>query len=496
MDTAIGITNTVMSLTTTTQRTTNSITLAPSWPITRPNLFDLHPCNSFLNPKNSPNPNPRNRASPLFLTRCSTKPNTDKNKATTDKSNSNSKPNSNLQGHTKPISNQPLSASNSAFFRGLVFDLGTQNSWDSFEIGSPVVRRFLSDEKERWYMWYHGRSKENPGLGSDSVGLAVSSNGVHWERGGGPVQSGEDTGLVMNCSKDWWAFDTHSIRPCEVVIMSSAKVRANNAVYWLYYTGFSSEKVEFWDNSVEFMIHNPEMAKILDNESGNTSSSSNVFKSLPGLAMSQNGRHWARIEGEHHTGALFDVGSGDEWDSMFIASPQVVFHGTGDLRMYYHSFDVENGCFSVGIARSRDGIKWVKLGKIIGGGGNGAFDEYGAMNPRVVRNRKDGKYLMVYEGVGADGERSIGMAVSTDGLKNWERVQGVPVLKPSQEDGWDNKGVGSPCLVQMDGDVEEWRLYYRGIGERGEVGIGMAVSEGSEIRSFRRWTGFHLTYLV
>lgn len=43
----------------------------------------------------------------------------------------------------------------------------------------------------------------------------------------------------------------------------------------------------------------------------------------PGLAMSQDGRNWARIEAEHHTGALFDVGEEGEWDEMFIGGPQV-----------------------------------------------------------------------------------------------------------------------------------------------------------------------------
>ncbi len=45
----------------------------------------------------------------------------------------------------------------------------------------------------------------------------------------------------------------------------------------------------------------------------------------PGLAMSQDGRNWARIEGEHHTGALFDVGKAGEWDETFIAGPQVPY---------------------------------------------------------------------------------------------------------------------------------------------------------------------------
>lgn len=40
--------------------------------------------------------------------------------------------------------------------------------------------------------------------------------------------------------------------------------------------------------------------------------------------MSQDGLNWARIEGEHHTGALLDVGEPGEWDELLIASPQVI----------------------------------------------------------------------------------------------------------------------------------------------------------------------------
>ncbi|KAL5553739.1 hypothetical protein UlMin_041140 [Ulmus minor] len=433
-----------------------------------------------------PNSNPRNSSS-LSLTRCSTKPDTnidnlgDQNSTvdidSTSKSPNPSKPTS-KEALSSPLSSSQSSSSTS----GLVFDLGVENSWDSAEIGSPVVKRFLSDEEERWYMWYYGRSSSKPGL--DSIGLAVSSNGVHWERGNGPVQSSRDVGLVMNCGKDWWAFDTQSIRPSEVMIMSSTKIRASSAVYWLYYTGYSSEIAEISENSEKIDIENPEILSL--------EGSGKVYKSLPGLAISQDGRYWARIEGEHHSGALFDVGSEKEWDSLFIASPQVVFHGSGDLRIYYHSFDQENGHFGIGIARSRDGMRWVKLGKIIGGGKSGAFDEMGVVNGCVVKSRKNGKYLMAYEGVGGNGERSIGLAMSEDGLKDWKRLPNGAVLMKSEEDGWDNRGVGSPCLVQMEGEDDEWRLYYRGFGDGGRSGIGMAVSQGSDVTRFRRWTGFCL----
>ncbi|KAF2290107.1 hypothetical protein GH714_002629 [Hevea brasiliensis] len=426
---------------------------------------------------------------PFPRTRCSTRPDTNTNNGRGQDSSTGSNPSSKPQNSSTPVSNNSLSSSfpSPSLSKGLVFDLGSIDSWDSKEIGSPVVKRFLSDEEERWFMWYHGNSSKQPEV--DSIGLAVSNNGIHWERGVEPVRSSGDVGMVMKCGQDWWAFDTMSIRPSDVVIMSSSKVKALSAVYWLYYSGFSSEKVDFVDDdSLELNLENPERFCIDNNNYG----SGKIFKSLPGLAISQDGRNWARIEGDHHSGALFDVGAEKEWDSLFIASPKVVFHGNGDLRMYYHSFDMENGQFAIGIARSRDGIKWVKLGKIMGGGKVGSFDECGVMNASVVRSKKGGKYVMAYEGIAADGKRSIGLAVSPDGLKDWRRFQDEGVLKPSEKDGWDNKGIGSPCLVQMDGDVDEWRLYYRGIGNEGRAGIGMAFCLGNGISSFRRWTGFKL----
>ncbi|KAF3784583.1 hypothetical protein EJ110_NYTH24138 [Nymphaea thermarum] len=374
-------------------------------------------------------------------------------------------------------------ATETAASEGLVFDLGSNGSWDSCEIGSPIVRRYLSDDEERWHMWYHGRAENL----SDSVGLTVSSNGIHWERGPASAKTAQDVGQVMRCSNDWWAFDTQSIRPSDVLIMSSSKIRASSGVYWLYYTGFSSETVEV-SGYPRLPIQNPDRNYV---EALGYDTKGVVYKSLPGLAISQDGRHWARIEGEHHSGALFDVGDEGEWDSSFIAAPQVVGHSGDDLRMYYHSFDLRSGVFCVGVARSRDGIRWVKLGKIMGGGPPGSFDELGVTARHVVRNTRGGGYVMVYEGIARDGRRRIGVAESADGLKQWKR-RDEPVLQPSVEDnGWDNHGVGNPCLVQMDG-AEEWRLYYRGTGKSGRTGIGMATSGGNGISSFRRWKGFHL----
>ena len=444
--------------------------IQPSWPSTQPQTLALYAsgtssCSSL--PGHQRCPCPKSKNSIRFLTRCSTKSGIDSNNATNKNPAIERDSSSKSQHLATPTPNQALT---STYSRGLVLDLGPKDCWDSAEIGSPVVKRYIGDNEERWYMWYHGRSEFN-NTTSESIGLAFSGNGIHWARGEEDVRSSGDMSLVMTCSKNWWAFDTDSIRPSEMVIMSSPMY---SAVYWLYYTGYSSEEVNLSRDSN--ILQNPERVH-----------GGKIFKSLPGLACSQDGRHWARIEGDHHSGALLDVGSDEEWDSLFIAAPHVVVHSNDDLRMFYHSYDVENGQFALGVARSRDGIRWVKLGKIIGGGSKGSFDELGVKNACVVRNCKEGNYLMAYEGVSADGMTCIGLAVSPDGLKNWKRLQEDPVLKPSEEDRWDNKGVGSPCLVQMEGNIDKWRLYYVGVGHGGRNGIGLAVSEGSNIRKFRRW---------
>ncbi|KAG6654228.1 hypothetical protein CIPAW_05G130800 [Carya illinoinensis] len=400
------------------------------WPSIQLQTFALHAsstslCSCFPSHQRGSCPKSRNST---FLTQCSTKPSIDSNNATNKNPSIERDSSSKSQNLATPVPNQAVTSTSSS--GDLVLDLGPKNSWDSAEIGSPAVKRYIGDNEERWCMWYHGRSDANNT--SDSVGLAISSNGIHWARGADHVRSCGDVGLVMNCSNNWWAFDTESIRPSEIVVMSS-----------------------------------PIKSSQGDDKIGK------IFRSLPGLVCSQDGRHWARIEGDHHN---------KEWDSLFIAAPHVFVHRNDDLRMYYHSFDTDKGHFALGIARSRDGIRWVKVGKIM----------LGVKNACVVRNRKEGNYLMAYEGVSAGGKSSIGLTVSPDGLKNWMRLQGDPIVKPSEEDGWDNKGVGSPCLVQMEDNEDKWRLYYVGVGYGGRTGIGMTVSEGSHMGNFRRWVGSHL----
>ena len=92
-----------------------------------------------------------------------------------------------------------------------------------------------------------------------------------------------------------------------------------------------------------------------------------------------------------------------------------------------------------------------------------------------VRDVDSKRYLMFYEGVAADGTRSIGMATSKDG-RSWQRCP-EPVLQPNPEAGaWDAGGVGAPSAVSM--SAGRWRLYYAGRAETHGAweGIGLALS--------------------
>ncbi|KAL0055171.1 hypothetical protein WJX82_008147 [Trebouxia sp. C0006] len=374
---------------------------------------------------------------------------------------------------------------------GLVLTTGPSEAWDHTAVGNPVVRCYLGDNEQRWYMWYSGNNASGRAVDaispcSGSTGVATSSNGVDWTRvpsassAAPSATAAEDKkksgpkgqGCVMQPGEDWWTFDTCHMAVSDVQILSNNAVATGVGVYWMFYSGASHEDVEAPEGFPGLQAH--------DSIEG--------LRMRPGLAMSQDGLNWARIEGEHHTGAILDVGEAGEWDELFIANPQVVAAGPGDMRMYYHSFDKVQRRFVVGWASSPDGFKWTKQGPMFSGSTEaGAFDARGIAACNIVRDLDTKKFVMWYEGVAEDNSRSIGMAVSNDGISGWKRWD-RPVLTCSDDpEAWDRGSVGTPCPVSMAGG--SWRLYYSGRqGSSGAwTGIGMALtsSDSEEVEGIK-----------
>ncbi|GJP34922.1 hypothetical protein CLOM_g19400 [Closterium sp. NIES-68] len=429
---------------------------------------------------------------------------------------------------------------------GLVLSAGPPGSWDSSGVGKAVVRRFASDNEERWFMWYEGWTDDtsaDPTDGSDPsgdptvpllsrarTGVAVSANGLHWSRGSGVAETDAKgrggPGMVLQPSTNWWNFDTRHVSVSDVMMMSSQKVRASGGVLWMFYVGGNAEELPIPARVLPLLPPHLAPSTPGSPSPARDFTEGEVVEGLRtriGLAMSHDGRNWARIEGDHHSGAVMDVGAAGEWDELFHGGPQIVFHEAGDIRLFYHSLDRSGkggdketgGKFRVGFARSRDGLKWVKFGPVFSGSnGKYAFDALGVTSRYVLRDprvsaqqaRAGGasavggagkedtrKYVMLYEGVAADGSTSIGLAESNDGMSGWtclgpvfEPARGAQGKAEGEGDGsgeekgageagaWDSWSVGSPCLVDLGGG--HLRLYYVGSDGRGFQGVGAAES--------------------
>lgn len=228
----------------------------------------------------------------------------------------------------------------------------------------------------------------------------------------------------------------------------------------------------------------------------------------PGLALSHDGFNWARIEGPHHSGALFDVQTFADFaaadtDSVSdpatippsvptgALAPYVVFHAPRDLRLFSSFFDPTRRRFRLSLSRSSDGLRWEPQGHVFSGSkgeGAQAFDARGIASCAVIRDPtahpdEDGAgYWMFYEGVAEDGRSSIGLARSADGLFAWQVVGAV---LHAAEDGtaWDRSSVGAPSVVLLPGG--RIRLYYLGRDGCGGQGIGAAEADVSDLQ-FRR----------
>jgi len=405
-------------------------------------------------------------------------------------------------------------------------------------------------------MWYSARDSPAPPGGSvaavapgaGAVGLATSGDGVLWQRwsagAGGPppplpplaapppsaaaaAAAAPSPGApILEPNGDWWWHDTHHVAVSDVQIFSSGAVAAAGGVYWMFYSGGSFERHPLPAGITSTAgagagpgagagaaASGPRASRGEGPAAAAAAAAAGEAapegepgvegaRTRAGLALSQDGRHWARIEADHHSGALLDAGGAGAWDAAFVAAPQVVAAGPRDMRMYYHSFDERARRWTVGVSRSEDGLRWSRGEPVFRGGGDAggesppssasssSFDAAGAASRHVVFDPAARQYVMFYEAVAADDSRSIGVAVSEDGLGGWRRASDRPVLEASPASAgssspprWDDGGVGAPCVVPMAGG--KWRLYYSGRAKGSApgawCGVGLALMDDAAI---------------
>ena len=343
-----------------------------------------------------------------------------------------------------------------------------RDAFDGAHVGAPVVKAFRGDDATRWTMWYAATNAR----GDDSIAIATSEDGVTWRRGDSDAVMYRndvdgrsiDVGRVFGANgEDWWTFDTRGTQLGDVQLISSDSI-SGGSVYWMFYHGYDHGAA--------------------------AGAAAATTTTRPGLAFSQDGRNWARFEGEHHTGAVFDRGEDGAWDARGVRDPKVLLAGPRDIRVYYASIDARTGKSAVGLALTADGFAYNKRGSeaIFGPGPSGSFDDAGVAAPCVVRLGRD-EFIMFYEAYSssAPGVASVAVATSRDGV-SWTRPS-APALEAGAAGAWDQGGVGKPYAVPMAGD--RIRLYYEGRAAAGDergAGVGVALSTDADRFVFARRT--------
>jgi predicted GH43/DUF377 family glycosyl hydrolase len=133
-----------------------------------------------------------------------------------------------------------------------------------------------------------------------------------------------------------------------------------------------------------------------------------------GLARSRNGHQWQR-----NGAPVLPAGPYGSWDETGVGDPYVIRAGRG-YYMFYVGMDRARRQ-RLGVAASEDGVSWSKLrsNPILELGEYGTFDAHGLGEPAVWTARE--YYWMLYTGRDATEMRRLGLARSRDGVR-WEKL--------------------------------------------------------------------------
>jgi predicted GH43/DUF377 family glycosyl hydrolase len=208
-------------------------------------------------------------------------------------------------------------------------------------------------------MYYRGRG---PRFENGAIGLATSTDGITWSKyADNPI-------LVPS------AIDAR--------YMSNPAVVETSSLWGMWYVG----------------------------RSASDPSTSQILRVL--YATSFDGVHWSKnLPGV----ALQPSPSLSAWDSGSVYSPTVFFDGTL-YGMWYAALNQTFLVPSIGFANSKNGAAWTKFSgnPVLTPGSLGSWDALGVQDPSIVLG--GGGFMLYYDGIGATGTGSIGLAQPPSGF--------------------------------------------------------------------------------
>jgi predicted GH43/DUF377 family glycosyl hydrolase len=139
---------------------------------------------------------------------------------------------------------------------------------------------------------------------------------------------------------------------------------------------------------------------------------------------------------------VLSPGASGQWDSSDVLNPSVVVHDQ-QFWNFYSGFDGK--VWRTGVAKSRDGLKWTQGVSVLSPDPNNWDRGYIAANGSVLR--RNGQFLYWYQAGQHDGVMRIGVARSADGLQFVKEP--APVLDTGPYRSWDERAVADPYVIEI-----------------------------------------------
>ena len=166
----------------------------------------------------------------------------------------------------------------------------------------------------------------------------------------------------------------------------------------------------------------------------------------------------------------------EPWEKVAVMCPHVIWDETEKVFKMWYSGGEQYEPDAIGYATSKDGLHWDKRPQpVFVADKSKEWEQYKVTGCQIIKRKND--YLMFYIGFKNIDFAQIGMARSKNGIDNWERYTGNPIISPVK-DTWDADACYKPFAIQ---EKNRWMLWYN--GRRGGVEqIGLAIHKGSNLK--------------
>jgi hypothetical protein len=218
--------------------------------------------------------------------------------------------------------------------------------------------------------------------------------------------------------------------------------------------------------------------------SGNTLDANGNFHTRIGLATSNNGSSFNKINGAQTGGAVLDVGAlgtafdGREASGLSVAAPA---GATTKFVGFYWGTRGSDFKPRLGEATSPDGSAWTKVsasgtgGALFPLGNAAAFDNGGQRDPSVLAESPT--FQLYFTALDSSGTRSIGYAATpedaTSKLPDNASWSARSEVLSGDGTGFDASGVAHPSVIK---DGATYVMYYTGFDSGGATKIGRATA--------------------